>query len=128
MERRMLNFFDIVIASLGVWRLAHMLKHEAGPWDVFIRIREKLGNGMLGKLMDCVWCSSVWLAIIFFVPGTKILVIVLAISALAIFLELAHGLMLRTEIGKSNISQYELDMGNSGIPRGRANIQSPRDN
>ena len=95
--KMMLNFFDIIVASLGVWRLAHMLKYEAGPWDVFIRIRERLGNGFLGKLMDCIWCSSVWLAIIFFVPGTKYLVIVLAISALSIFLERAHELMLRPE-------------------------------
>jgi Protein of unknown function (DUF1360) len=121
MEKRVLNFFDIVIASFGVWRLAHMLKYEAGPWDMFIRIREKLGNGILGKLMDCVWCSSVWLAIIFFVPGIKILVIVLAISALAIFLELAHGLMLRTEYGPD--AQAD---GSGTIPRRGANVLGPR--
>ena len=117
----MLNFFDIVIASLGVWRLAHMLKHEAGPWDVFIRTREKLGNGMLGKLMDCVWCSSVWLAIIFFVPGTKTLVIVLAISALATFLELAHGLMLRTEY-----NLYTTSNSSGGVPGRGADVLGAR--
>ena len=116
----MLNFFDIVVASLGVWRLAHMLKHEAGPWDIFIRIREKVGDGMLGKLMDCVLCSSVWLAIIFFIPGTKILVIVLAISAMAIFLERFYGIMLRPRQDNANIDSA------SGVPGIGPDIQGQR--
>lgn len=79
------NFFDMIVAALAVWRLAHMLRNEAGPWDIFIRIREKLGDSVLGKAMDCIACMSIWLAaIIFFVPGIKFLVIVLAISAMAI--------------------------------------------
>lgn len=79
-----INFFDMMVASLAAWRVAHMLSREPGPWDIFIRIREKLGNSVLGKAMDCVACMSIWLsAIMFFVPGIKFLVIVLAISAMA---------------------------------------------
>ena len=84
-----LNFYDIAIASLAVWRISHMIKHEPGPWDVFIIIRDKVGNGILGKLMDCIWCSSVWIAMIIFVPGIKYILIIFSISALVIFWELA---------------------------------------
>jgi hypothetical protein len=89
----MLSFFDMVVAALAVWRLAHMFKSEAGPWDIFIRIREKLGNSMLGRMMDCGACMSVWLSIIIFIPGTKYLVIIMAISALAMLLEGLHALL-----------------------------------
>jgi hypothetical protein len=108
-----IDFIDILIASLCVWRLAHMIKYEAGPWDIFIRIRERLGTGMLGKLMDCIWCSSVWLAIIYFVPGTKYLVILLAISGLAILLEGLHVLLWRSKektITNSGISPIYRDL------------------
>ena len=82
----MINFFDMLVAALAVWRLAHMFRYEAGPWDVFIRIREKLGDNVLGKAMDCVACMSIWLAVIFFLPGAKFFVILLAISPLVLLL------------------------------------------
>lgn len=64
-----------------------MLSREAGPWDIFIRIREKLGNSVVGKAMDCIACASVWLAaIVFFVPGIRFLVIILAVSAMSIII------------------------------------------
>ena len=118
----MLNFFDLVISALAVWRLAHMLKHEAGPLDVFIRIREKLGDSVFGRAMDCVACMSVWLAIIFFVPGTgtKYLLVILAISAMAMILESIYA-MLRKE------SPSPLQ-DSSGVPGIRTGLQSNRKN
>lgn len=89
----MLSFLDLVIAAMAVWRVSHMLSKERGPWDVFIRIREKLGNGMLGNLMDCPWCSSVWIAPFAFIPGTKFLVIVLSVSTMSIILEVTIELL-----------------------------------
>lgn len=94
------NIFDMLIASLAAWRIAYMLKYEGGPWDVFIRIRDWFGNSVLGKAMDCIPCSSIWLAAaLFLIPGIDYLVIVLAISSMVIIVEAIHG-MLRNEIAR----------------------------
>lgn len=92
----MLNFFDVVIAALAVWRLAHMFKYESGPWDMFVRIREKLGESMFGRAMDCGACMSVWLSLLIVVPGIKYFLIVMAISAIAMTIE-GINVMLRKE-------------------------------
>jgi hypothetical protein len=50
-------------ASLATWRIAHLLAYEDGPGDVFLRLRGWLGHGILGKLMDCFYCLSIWIAL-----------------------------------------------------------------
>jgi hypothetical protein len=50
------------IAILATWRITHLLAREDGPVDVFVRVRERLGSGAAGKLMDCFHCLSVWIA------------------------------------------------------------------
>ena len=67
---------DFAILSLAVWRVAHMLAREDGPFDVFCRLRLAMGavksiNGFWtadapwGKLWICPLCLSVWLAALF---------------------------------------------------------------
>jgi hypothetical protein len=53
------------VASLATWRIAHLLAYEDGPWDLFVRLRVWLGHGFWGKLMDCFYCVSIWVAVIF---------------------------------------------------------------
>lgn len=113
------NFFDIVIAALAVWRLSYMLSHEAGPWDVFIRIREKLGNSVLGRAMDCVNCMSVWFALLIFVPGAEYVALVLAISALSVFWSLIHEML-------SKLEPPPLSPGDGKVHRTRSGIQDNR--
>ncbi len=55
-------WFRFVVAVLAVWRVSHLLAHEDGPWDLVVRIRKRLGSGFLGKLADCFYCLSVWVA------------------------------------------------------------------
>lgn len=50
------------LASLAVWRVAHLLAEEDGPVDVVVRLRRRVGSGQLGELMDCFYCLSVWVA------------------------------------------------------------------
>jgi len=50
------------LASLATWRIAHLLAAEDGPADTVVRLRERLGSGQLGNLMDCFYCLSVWVA------------------------------------------------------------------
>lgn len=57
-----------LVVGLGGWRLAHMLVEEAGPYDVFERIRQRAGvvpgeiEGFWGLLLACIYCTSVWTA------------------------------------------------------------------
>jgi len=70
-------------SGLAAWRLAHMLVHEDGPWAIFARLRYRVGlhsvavRGEDGRLrvsrvasntlaegLTCVWCVSVWTAIV----------------------------------------------------------------
>jgi len=52
----------LVLAVLACWRVSHLLAREDGPWDVVARVRGALGGGVLGKMMDCFYCLSVWVA------------------------------------------------------------------
>ncbi|GAB3387141.1 DUF1360 domain-containing protein [Lysobacter fragariae] len=55
----------LLIAVLATWRVAHLFAREDGPFDLIVRLRVALGDGMLGRAMDCVYCLSLWLAIPF---------------------------------------------------------------
>ncbi len=50
------------LASLAVWRVTHLLVEEDGPADAVVRLRARLGNTQLGRLLDCFYCLSVWVA------------------------------------------------------------------
>ncbi len=42
--------------------MSHLIASEDGPFDVIVRLRLRAGNGVLGKLMDCPYCLSLWIA------------------------------------------------------------------
>ena len=50
------------LGALATWRVSHLIAEEDGPADVVLRLRARLGNGQLGRLMDCFACTSVWVA------------------------------------------------------------------
>lgn len=106
-----MTLLDVVICSLALWRISSLFSREAGPLDVFYHIREKVGihhddNGnvlevedkWLPRLMSCVWCLSMFLALfyaplVWFFPTIVVPIsIPFAISAVAIgFEEMIHG-------------------------------------
>jgi hypothetical protein len=51
-----------ILAVLAAWRITHLLTREDGPADLIVRWRLRIGNGFFGKLMDCFYCLSVWVA------------------------------------------------------------------
>ena len=51
-----------VLGALAVWRVTHLLAAEDGPFDIIVRIRRRLGAGFWGRLMDCFYCLSLWVA------------------------------------------------------------------
>ena len=56
-------FTEVLVATLAVWRVTHLLQAEDGPWDLCVRLRRAVGNGPFGRLLDCFYCLSLWIAI-----------------------------------------------------------------
>jgi len=55
-------WFRFVLVALATWRITHLLAKEDGPAYLIARLRAKLGDGLLGQLMDCFLCLSLWVA------------------------------------------------------------------
>ena len=87
------SFYWLTLGILGVWRVTHLLAAEDGPWDAVARVRHKLGDGVLGRLFDCFYCLSLWVAMPFaWSLGTSVresLLLWLAMSGGAILVERA---------------------------------------
>jgi len=79
--------FRFVLAALAVWRVSFLLAREDGPWELLARARRLAGRGMAGRLLGCVKCLSLWVAVpfVFFVGGRgwSRLVVWLALSGVA---------------------------------------------
>jgi hypothetical protein len=60
-----MKFYWLILGILTVWRITHFLQAEDGPWDAVIRLRRSVGEGFWGKLLDCFYCLSVWVAVPF---------------------------------------------------------------
>jgi hypothetical protein len=90
-----LRFYLLVIGVLGVWRVTHLLQAEDGPWDIVVRLRGYAGTGMWGRLMDCFYCLSLWIAMPFALlcgeGWVERLVLWPAFSAGAILVERVNG-------------------------------------
>jgi hypothetical protein len=52
----------VAVAILATWRVTHLLQAEDGPADVFVGLRRLAGRGVIGKLLDCFYCLSLWIA------------------------------------------------------------------
>jgi protein-S-isoprenylcysteine O-methyltransferase Ste14 len=98
----------IVLAVLAVWRVTHLLASEDGPGDLVFHLRARLGSSFLGRLMDCFYCLSLWVAIPFtLVVAHQILACVLtwlALSGAACLLE-------RMTTGRTEIEQEKIEGG-----------------
>ena len=83
----------VVLIGLATWRLSYMLVRETGPWGVFTRLRKLTGiihddagepiGVPDGNVLGCVWCTSVWVALVLVWMPAQVLLI-LAASALAV--------------------------------------------
>jgi hypothetical protein len=56
------RWFRLTLAVLATWRLTHLLAMEDGPGDLIAKLRQAFGNSFFGKLMDCFYCLSLWVA------------------------------------------------------------------
>ena len=82
----------LAIAILACWRVAHLLVGEDGPGGVIAWLRGRLGQSIIGQMMDCFGCAGLWVAVPFawFVGGRvpDMIVAWLAIAGAAYLLEL----------------------------------------
>jgi hypothetical protein len=56
------DVYRFVLGVLAVWRVTHLLYAEDGPWDTIVRVRRLAGAGLWGRLLDCFYCLSLWIA------------------------------------------------------------------
>jgi hypothetical protein len=54
--------WHFALAVLATWRVTHLLAAEDGPGDIVVRFRALLGQSFAGRLMDCFYCLSIWIA------------------------------------------------------------------
>jgi hypothetical protein len=57
-----MKLYRFFLGALTVWRITHLLYAEDGPWDVSVRLRRAAGDSFWGKLLDCFYCLSLWVA------------------------------------------------------------------
>jgi len=91
----------ILSLALATWRIASLLVHEDGPWNIFARLRRRVGlvndveipDGFLPGVLSCVWCASIWVGaawtLLYFLIPTAVewLALPFALSTLAIGVE-----------------------------------------
>lgn len=58
-----IGFAELVLGATSVWRITHLLHAEDGPSDSVARLRKLVGHGAFGKMLDCFYCVSVWVAL-----------------------------------------------------------------
>ncbi|HEX4453356.1 MAG TPA: DUF1360 domain-containing protein [Kofleriaceae bacterium] len=51
----------MAVGILVTWRVTHLLHAEDGPWNALVRLR-RLVRAVGGKLFDCFYCLSLWVA------------------------------------------------------------------
>ena len=68
-----MHVYWFTLSVLCVWRVTHLLQAEDGPGDWLLRFRRMAGDGFAGKLLDCFYCLSLWVAapLAYFVPETR---------------------------------------------------------
>lgn len=64
-----MNFLNLVVGSLAVWRLSHALVKETGPLMIFSRLRARFArtqkrSGGLFDAISCVYCISLWIGLV----------------------------------------------------------------
>jgi hypothetical protein len=86
-----------VLCCLACWRVCHFVASEPGPFSLMWEIRYFSQDYEIGKLLNCVKCSSVWLSAMFCAVlfWKSWFLYWLAMSAVVMFLERLYGVWVR---------------------------------
>lgn len=95
-----MSALTFIILGLATWRITLLLVVEEGPKDVFTKLRlilgvrydeygKKYGINMIGELMSCAWCTSVWVGALVWLTQDYLFELfgLLALSGMAVLLE-----------------------------------------
>lgn len=90
-----MDFYWLALGTLGTWRVTHLIAMEEGPFAVIERLRRLAGDSVLGQMLDCFYCLSLWSAALVAFPlaqsALHYVYLSLAFSAGSILLEcVAH--------------------------------------
>ena len=69
---------DLLILALFTWRLAYLLVKESGPFNLMGRLRART---TIGGMLDCLYCCSIWAALIGYVLLSTPLVPIVYVGA-----------------------------------------------
>ena len=50
-----------LIIVLATWRVTNLFVNEFGPFNIFYKLRSRAKNTFFEDLLDCVYCSSIWI-------------------------------------------------------------------
>ena len=59
----MSELYRLLLGVLCVWRVTHLFQAEDGPWHMIVSIRRAAGDAFLGRLLDCIYCLSLWVSL-----------------------------------------------------------------
>lgn len=95
-----LTLLEIAIGALTTWRITHILLREAGPFEVFRRLRIALGVQYVDdvdntpmsfkfEITVCMWCASMWVGgvvalALLFLPWAEYAMLPYVFSAFAV--------------------------------------------
>lgn len=68
---------ELIILGLATWRISHMIVNEEGPYEIFDKLRYKVGVqytedlepfgwNPIAEIFICVYCMSVWVGGVLF--------------------------------------------------------------
>jgi hypothetical protein len=90
-----MDWLKIALGILCVWRITHLLNAEDGPGHSVVRLRQAAGTTVLGQMLSCFYCLSVYVAAPLTLPLSdrwdERLLLWPALSAAAILLERLTG-------------------------------------
>lgn len=101
-----------VLAVLATWRVTHLLATEDGPGKVLVRLRARFGAGILGELMDCFGCLSLWVAF-----PAALFVTLRPLELLFTWLALSGGAFIIERLGQEPLVVQQLSEPIEGEPR-----------
>ncbi len=111
-------WIKFTLATLTTWRLTHLLANEDGPADLIVHFRARLGSSFAGKLLDCFYCLSFWVAapLACFVGGSplELLITWVALSGAACLLQQIAASDEQTPMGQEPVLIQLLPQGREG--------------
>ena len=103
----------LVLAILATWRLTHLFVREDGPADLIAIARVALGDGVWGRMLDCFYCLSLWVA-----APISLLVTTKALDVGLVWLALSGAACLCERMGQPEMIMQALPEPNQGDDNG----------